>query len=401
LTLKQRGGASESVTSTDAAPRVVIAGVSTRALAVSAVRAGYQVTAVDAFADLDLRSVADIIPLRPELGTAYSPHAAVAATRGVAADMIVYTSNFENYPAAVARLGNGRQLLGNKSGVLIRVRHPVGLSRSLRRAGFVVPETRASAPADDSTDRRWLLKPRRSGGGHGTTGWRRGERIPRTHYLQERIIGTPASVLFAADGRRAVPLGISRQLVGDRRFGAGGLRYCGSLLGPPTALFPRQQARELIDTTTQMASFVTAEFGLVGLNGIDFIARNGVPYPIEVNPRYSASMELLERAHGLSVFRLHVQACHGRLPQAPVHQTEIQGKAIVFARRAVTMGDTRRWLEHDSFADVPHPGERIRRGHPICTVLAAGNSAAACLDLLVRRAEEVYRIAGCRKGRAA
>ena len=235
-----------------------------------------------------------------------------------------------------------------------------------------------------------MLKPRRSGGGHGTRIWRRGETVPRTHYLQEHIAGSTGSVVFAADGKRAVLLGLTRQLVGDGRLGAGGFRYCGSLLGNPGALF--RQGEEILKAASAVVAGLTAEFGLVGLNGMDFVARGGVPYPIEVNPRYSASMELLERAHGLSMFETHLQACSGTFAAAPGLGSGIEGKAIVFARRDVIVGDTRAWIEHGAFADIPHPGERIRRGHPICTVFARGSSAESCHRLLVKRAASVYRV---------
>jgi predicted ATP-grasp superfamily ATP-dependent carboligase len=135
---------------------------------------------------------------------------------------------------------------------------------------------------------------------------------------------------------------------------------------------------------------VVTEFGLVGLNGIDFIARGGVACPIEVNPRYSASMELLERSPALSIFNLHAAACQGDLPLELSLPAQVEGKAIVFAKRDVTMGDTRRWLHRPFLADIPHPGEKVRRGRPICTVFASAHDAAACYRLLLRRASRVY-----------
>jgi predicted ATP-grasp superfamily ATP-dependent carboligase len=378
---------------------VLIVGVAVRAMAVSAARAGYRVTAVDAFGDLDLRSVATVIPLRGEHGVEYSPLSAVRAARAVPAELVAYTSNLENYPKAVARLGRHRHLLGNPPAVLTRVRNPFELMRVLRRRGFITPGTRATPSPGRPAPGSWLLKPRRSGGGHGTRIWRKGEPVPRTHYLQERIGGIPGSIVFAADGRRAVTLGLTRQLVGDARFGAHGFRYCGSLLGNPAGFFRRGE--ELLETARSLATALTTEFGLVGLNGMDFVVRDGVPYPIEVNPRYSASMELIERAHGLSMFGAHVRACRGTLPTAPSPDEEVEGKAIVFARRDLTLGDTRRWIDHASFADVPHPGERIRRGHPICTVFAKGSDAKSCHQLLMRRAATVYRAAGSGKRGAA
>jgi uncharacterized protein len=370
--------------------RVVIAGVTTRALATSAARSGWQVAAIDGFGDLDLRAVAaEVVLVRT--GAQGCTAELVGSLR---ADYVAYTSNFENYPESLTLLVNGRRLLGNPPEVLARVRNPIELMRALRRRGFVTPSSRAAAPPRGAPAGEWLLKPRRSGGGHGTGVWRRGQVVSRTHYLQQRIEGIPGSIVFVADGVRALPLGISRQLVGERRLGARGFRYCGSLLSTDGALplFPQPQRVE--ETARALASAVTTEFNLLGLNGIDFIARNGVPYLIEINPRYSASMELVERALGIPLFDLHASGCEGKLPsRVPVARppARIVGKAVVFARRNVMVGDTQRWLLTDTVADVPHAGERIGRGHPICTVFGQGSGIEACRRMLLRRAEWVYR----------
>lgn len=382
----------------DAARQVVIAGVSTRALAASAARAGYHVIAVDAFGDLDLRQIADVVSGRLVEGARFQPRTAAIAADQTAGGMACYTSNFENYPAAVGRLGERRTLLGNPASVLRRVRNPVLLMHTLDQLGFTVPETRSVPPTDGSGRGSWLLKPRRSGGGHGITVWRRNQPVRRSYYLQQRLAGVPGSILFAADGQDAVVLGVTRQIVGDRNMGARGFRYCGSLLGAPAILFPDQPA--VTDVARRLASAIAKEFTVRGLNGIDFIATNGVPCPIEVNPRYSASMELLERGRALSIFEVHERACRGALPKR-VKAAGVQGKAVVFARRNVIMGDTREWLEDTSVADIPRAGERILRGRPICTVFASGHDADSCYAGLVRRAAAVYRATESRKRSAA
>ena len=86
---------------------------------------------------------------------------------------------------------------------------------------------------------------------------------------------------------------------------------------------------------------------------------------------------------------------------AAVLPARVEGKAIVFARRDVTMGDTDLARDAAPLADVPHPGERIRRGHPICTVFASGSDAETCHRLLIRRAARVYRAAESVKRGAA
>jgi uncharacterized protein len=368
---------------------VLIAGVSTRALAVSAAKAGYAVTAVDGFGDQDLRLAAEVVvePTRP--GKTFNALEAAIRAEKIPADLAAYTSNFENYPAAVARLSRGRKLLGNPPPVLRRVRNPLELSRALRRHRVLCPGTRASAP-DQNPHHRWLLKPRRSGGGHGVRSWRPGTQVPRGMYLQQYIRGTPGSIILAANGRTAVILGLSRQLTGITELGARGFQYCGSLLaGDEATLFLRQA--ELLHQATALATIITREFGLIGVNGIDFIARGGVLYPIEVNPRFSASMELVERATGLSMFGIHAAACDRRLPRPKPAGRLIHGKAIVFARRSITIRDSNLGNERESLADLPHPGEHIERGRPICTVLAQAATLNGCRDELFRRAARVYR----------
>jgi uncharacterized protein len=378
---------------------VLIAGVTTRALAISAAGAGYRVTSIDAFGDLDLRAAAEVIVARPvHSGMPYGPIQAAAEGDRVDAELVAYTSNFENYPAAVQRLARGRRLLGNSAETLIRVRNPLAVSRVLRRSGYSAPDTRGRAPV--SPHGQWLMKPRRSGGGHGIVRWTPGRTVPRGMYLQQQITGIPGSVSFAADGSSAVVLGFTRQLIGDPRLGARRYRYCGSLLGNHRVkLFPRQ--RELLERADEIAAAITREFHLVGLNGIDFVARHGIPYPIEVNPRFSASMELIERAHGISMFEIHAEACHGVLPASPGRQSMLYGKSIVFAREDTQIPTAGRWVRQPWMADIPQAGERIVRGRPICTVFASARTPATCRQVLWKRAAWVYRAVVSRERRAA
>ena len=114
-----------------------------------------------------------------------------------------------------------------------------------------------------------------------------------------------------------------------------------SWVAPQLRLFSRQA--ELLELANRVASVVAARLGLIGLNGVDFIARQGVPYPIELNPRYSASMELIERAHRLSIFGVHALACKRDLRAIPPlpYSAVAHGKAIVFARQDSLVGDSR------------------------------------------------------------
>lgn len=376
-------------------PRVLLAGVSTRAAAESAARAGYAVIALDAFADADQHPAVHALSLRRDFGVdRFTPRAAARAARRLDCDAVAYLSSFENHPRAVHALAAGRTLWGNGPETLSRVRDPILLVRTLRRRGFAVPAARATAPrAATATPDEWMLKPRASGGGHGVRPWA-GAPLGRRSYLQERVRGTPASLVFVADRARVVPFALSRQLSGDPAFGASGFRYCGSVLaGAGDAQLPGDDA--LATAALALAAAATEEFGLVGVNGIDVVARDGVAYLLEVNPRWSASMELAERAYGLSVFGAHARACaEGALPAFDLAEARrgarTVGKAIVFARHDVIVGDTSSWLADPDVRDVPHRGEQIARGQPVCTVFAEGRDGAECYASLVARAGRVY-----------
>ena len=373
--------------------RVLIAGVSTRGFAESATQAGYEVVAIDGFGDLDLRARARALTLARGADGRFSVRAALAAARAVRRDVTCYVASFENHPEAVEALGAGSPVCGNAPAVLARVRDPAQLARALAARGVTTPALRLTRPQGPH-GRRWLMKPRASGGGAGIVAWR-GGRIPRGRYLQERVVGVLGSVVFAADGRRAVPLGVSRGLAGDRAFGATGFKYCGSiLLDPEEPVFAHARG---------LAEAVTAEFGLVGVNGIDFVVAQGTPYAIEVNPRYTASMELVERAYGISIFETHVRACAGTLPEFPTLRRQMQtyGKAVLYARRRVIPSDTERWLADPDVRDVPAPDGPIERGHPICTIFARAQDPDRCLVELAGRASRLFRTLEPREARIA
>jgi len=69
----------------------------------------------------------------------------------------------------------------------------------------------------------------------------------------------------------------------------------------------------------------------------------------------------------------------------------VTGKAVVFARQDVTVGDTGTWLASvPAWRDIPRAGEHIAAGRPVCTVFASADSVAECHAALADRARHVY-----------
>jgi predicted ATP-grasp superfamily ATP-dependent carboligase len=342
-----------------------------------AMRDGRRVVAFDLFGDLDLRRSASRVVTPSELGGG-GLRALVAAARTEAAGGVVYGAGFENHPALVARLAERHALLGNAPRTLRAVRDPARLGAALRRAGAPYPRTFTTAPRERS--RRWLRKPLRGGGGTRVQEWRGGA-LPAGAFLQERIDGLACSAAAVGDGVDAVVLGLTEQLVGRRAFGVRGYRWCGNI-APPRLSAGELEA--LLDQARAVCSCLAGAFGLRGLFGVDFVWDGERAWTVEVNPRPTASLEAIEAAYGVGTFDAHVHACAGELLCTEAECLGAAGKAVLFATEDVVVGDTVRWLER-GVRDVPHPGERIAAGRPVCTL---ASTAATPQDALAGLEEQ-------------
>lgn len=313
--------------------------------------------AFDLFGDRDLRA-ARVVKRR-------SLTALVDAAVEEPPGAVIYGASFENHPRLVERLAERHRLLGNPPETLRAVRDPVRLGAAL---GDLYARTTITAPSSG----RWLRKPLRGGGGIRVREWRGGALRPGT-FLQERIDGVPCSAAAVGDGNDAVVLGLSEQLVGMRAFGVRGHRWCGNLV-PPRVPVP-------LDRAQAICSRLAAAFGLRGLFGVDFVWDGERAWTVEVNPRPTASLEAIEAAYGIRVFE----------PPAVVGEpVRAAGKAVVFATEDVVVGEFAPGVR-----DVPHPGERIAKGRPICTVVATAATPDEVLTRLEEQAAALLEVAIC------
>jgi predicted ATP-grasp superfamily ATP-dependent carboligase len=396
--------------STPPGPRLLLAGVSVRALARSAARGRLTaalypggITALDYFGDWDLRALPGVraVAIRADPRRPRSVLALGRAARALEWDGCALAGGMENRPSVIEALQRRGALLGNDAAAVRAVRDPAVLFAFLRRSGIPHPPTRTGSGTRRPAGAVLLWKPRRSGGGGRIRVAAAGRARPRGFYLQEFLEGRAGSAAFVAAAGEAEIVGVAEQIAGIPELGATGFRYAGSLVGPPGALLPAGADAALRQATRA----ITRRFGLRGLNGIDFvIGPDGVPRILEVNPRWTASMELIEERRGVSLFDRHLLAC---LPGAPGPETARGGaaadpgppgpgaaaflaKGILYAVEALRAGDPER-LAALGCRDIPCPGEPIDPGEPICTIVAAGGSAEACRAALRERAAAVRR----------
>lgn len=371
---------------------LLIVGASARAAAASAIRAGYRPWCVDLFADRDLAAASvKRCPMYrypeaiPEIIASWSelPREAPA----------LFTGAMENHLDVVEAIARSRSLLGSSVNAMRAAREP-SLWRHIclpfplgegRGEGFVASSIIAPDILDTGisvpTKNRWLLKPLRSAGGRHIRNARAGEPIPPGHYAQRFVEGTSIGAVFVATPHGTILAGASRQLIGEQAFGARDFAYCGSI-GPMTLTPTQHRSLESLGRAAATAC------DLRGVFGIDLILDDeGLLHPIELNPRYTASVEILEAASpGLRV--LAPEFAGPTLVAPPAGR--VFGKAIVYARKDGVAPDMYEHFEPWEIADVPAPGEPIAARHPVCSVCASENNDAACERELRDMAERLY-----------
>jgi hypothetical protein len=274
-----------------ATPRVGVVGASARAAVHSLARAGLAAWAVDLFGDRDLAGVARCAVCPFDAYPDAIPEMAARFPSGP----VLYTGGLENHPRLIAELAVSRELWGNPTEVVRRVRDPQALSAALWGKGFAYPRL-AGPGASCPREGRWLRKPLRSSAGRDIRFALPDERPSSNHYFQEFIDGPPMSVALAIVQERATILGFTQQLVGAEWLHARPFQYAGNI-GPVKPPRPMESKLSLLGQCLRM------ELNLRGIVGVDFIPRGDEnAWVLEVNPRYPASVEALEHATGRAAF---------------------------------------------------------------------------------------------------
>ncbi len=362
---------------------LLILGASVRAAAFSASRAGMAPNACDLFADADLSRHCPAT--RVESYPAGLAHWAFSAPPAA----WMYTGGLENHPQLVDEIASQRTLYGVGGETLRAVRDPWRLRAALTARGLLAPACLdAQSPPPCNGD--WLRKRLRSSGGAGVAPWDEAlARRPHAAsvsdvYFQQRIAGLPCAGVFVAAARQAHLLGVTEQIIGAAWCGAGGFQYAGSL--GPLRLRP-----EILDQWRRIGDCLAETFSLVGLFGVDAVQDDRAVWPVEVNPRYTASVETLERGLDLRTVDLHVRGCReGRVAPPPRGGASMwTGKAIVYASKSIQISPatTRRLLDANQddwpvVADIPAAGTHIRARRPILTVFARAKDRDGLLNAL-------------------
>lgn len=372
----------------------VLAGLSVRAMAEMARNEGFLPVAFDLFGDRDTLAVSVWRRIGREGVLAIDRSALMVALSAVARERKpigwIAGSGFEAQPGLLAEAAKLLPLIGNPPALSDEVRAPDYFYPLLTELGIPHAETRLLPPSDLDG---WLVKNARAcGGWHVREAASASAEGDAGRYFQRHLEGEPMSVLFIADGRRFVRVGVARLRVGP----VAGRRWV--FRGAVAAGVPGEELAGVLD---RAIGRLVSTLGLRGLNGIDFIFNDDGPHVIELNPRPTASISLFRDALAGGLLRAHLAASSGLLPvlrDSTVGPPPFRGFEVVFARRAVLMDATLAdWIAGCGWcADQPAAGAALARHDPVCTIVAEAASRDEVEGLLAQRRDTLLaRLDAC------
>lgn len=359
--------------------QLIIAAVSSRIYVQAAIEAGFEVIAIDAFADVDTQALASKVFEVPMIDGQFDAAKLLSVLHQLDLSNclgLCYGAGFEAQPELLASIQKIIPLIGNTALVVEQIKNPVNFFGLCDALSMAYPETQFERPKQTNN---WLQK---KIGGSGGAHIKRllPLHLPSKHndYYQKNQTGMPVSCLFLADGKNVQVIGFNEQ-------------WCS-----PTALLPYRYAGAVSQLTLEdtlknkLETFIkgiTAKLGLLGLNSCDCIVESDSVFMLEINPRLSATLGLYRAKKGC-LFAAHVAACLGHLKQWPTVDKQSRAHHIIYANKTAHVPLDMDWP--DWVCDIPQPNSAIAAGAPLCTVAADARTAKFAKQKVLQRAAELH-----------
>lgn len=388
-------------------------GASCRSLAQSLVQWSDLRGACDRFADRDL-------PCSP-LVPSWRLFRAVEQTTTLSSSpsWLFLAGGSEHQRGSLRWLSGAMSLAAPSLPAMARLRTVRAWQRWARRSGCLFPQTfpLRSQLADRrgnclrGGDPRWLIKSLHHAGGFHVAPWRP-SMSPATsrHWLMQRWV----------DGKSVGTFFLTRP--GQVQF-LGCVEHWGAAHLPAPAPYafrggwgPAPQRTGVYDRWIRFAEVVQEESPALGLWQADWIVpEEGPPVLLEINPRWTGLMELVERWSGKNLSKAHWDCLTGKTVQdlslfsgiGPAASL-LWGKSIHYARSEGEVDSpTAQWFWDHRFqesilpatpsaglcylADLPHPGSVIAEGAPVLSAVCVGDSPSHLLASAVAFDQQLHQ----------
>ncbi len=391
---------------------LLIVGVDTVFVAVSAKNVGYEVYAADYFGDVDLQRVCHdfIAVIEQQEGKScgrimlnFKPEAFLEMAKILIKrhdiDAILLASGLDDYFDILYELNSLVPIIGNNPNVFKGVREKPKFFDELETLGIPHPETEVVKDlfeAKESASRIGfpvVLKPTKSFGGANVRLVKSQEELEKVFLsvsqtdesvvIQKFVEGVHASLSILAGGNSVKVLSVNEQLLGlPSVFQHEPFGYCGNIV-------PLRVDGAIFEKCEDVAEKIVSHFSLKGSNGIDIvISKCGVPYAIEVNPRFQGTLGCVEKVLGINLVESHINAClYEELPTLRKSASKFCTRLILYAPKRVFAPNLAILKEA---WDIPLPNSIVEEGEPLCSVLAEGKSRDSSLGKAERLANFIY-----------
>jgi uncharacterized protein len=335
-------------------------------------REGYEVLAIDAFADADTVAAAHSIWQLPALCGQLTSTDIVALLNTLdewQPEYVLVGSGFEADIAGYEHLHQHYTVLGNLPAVIQQVKNPQWLANYCASRKVISPEIRFQIPDEGN----WLYKQAGQCGGAHIKNWSANSNITADGYWQRFQAGQAIGALFLVNGHEISLIGVHAL-----KQRSGQYAYAGAI---------RLHDEQLIGSVQDLLQVLVPDSGLVGINSIDAIWQNGQLHVLEINPRLSASMRLYA---DMPLIQAHIGSCLGNAPPILQIDNAYASHCICYALHAIEIEqlDFPGWVE-----DMPGHCT-IAAGQPICSLYAQGRSDSEVLQKLQDKKTQLEKLWG-------
>lgn len=233
---------------------------------------------------------------------------------------LIYASAWDNHPELLYQLEKIKNLRirGNSAAVISKLNQKKTLKNLFKlaeKAGFKTPDLFLNKNDfyyfSDKIDKDLIIKPYQSGGGLDLKLIKAGtakEKVLKDNFtanesffVEEFIKGNNRSCQFAADGKKARILSFTQELKADAvnpKF-KNSFKYAGNILTKED-----MKSRNIISI---FINELVKKYSLQGINGIDYIKNEQGIFFIELNPRFTAAVELIKDIYREELLNIYLK----------------------------------------------------------------------------------------------
>ncbi len=333
---------------------------------------GYSVKAIDGFNDWDAGRFGTVLgDGKPDGGSFCNM---LESFRLFDGGQIIFGGPIEAKPEIIKDASGSCEVLNASTRSVVTCRD-INFLKKLSSKEMLFPSTVFDG------DGSWLIKNTASAG--GTMIRKYDGKVSGREYPQKFLKGIALGAVFVSGAGQAVLLGITRQLTGDKRFNQQGFLYGG-------LIYPFVVDSSIEEKLIRFGQKVFKESGIAGIWGADFIFDGKSIWLLEINPRFTASLELIALEHKIDVVGMQRDALAGIVPAVPPScSVAVRGTVVCYAKRNLIFRNPQKWFDNGA-RDIPHEGSFIKKGEPILSLYSKAKSEEEVFSRLEPLARELY-----------